>query len=189
MEAFLRNLLGRLLPADISFDTHVFNGKYDLLRKLEARLRGYASWLPPDWRILVLVDRDDDDCYSLKARLDDIARLSGLRSERSRDDWQLVNRIAIEELEAWYFGDWVAVRACFPRVSASIPLKKAYRNADAISGGTWETFERILMRHGYFAGGLPKVEVARLLAAHMNPEANHSPSFRKFWTSVQDALR
>ena len=50
MEAFLRALLPRLLPAGRTFEVHAFQGKPDLLGKLEARLRGYAGWLPVDWR-------------------------------------------------------------------------------------------------------------------------------------------
>ena len=42
MEAFLRALLPRLLPRDRSFEVHPFQGKSDLLDKLQARLRGYA---------------------------------------------------------------------------------------------------------------------------------------------------
>lgn len=43
MEAFLRGLLPRLLPAGRTFGIHPFQGKSDLLGKLEARLRGYAQ--------------------------------------------------------------------------------------------------------------------------------------------------
>lgn len=188
MEAFLRGLLPRLLPEDRSFEIHAFKGKSDLLRKLDSRLRGYAQWLPQDWRILVVVDRDDNDCRMLKARLDLIAGDCGLRTDRTRTDWQLVNRLAIEELEAWYFGDWDAVRVCFPRASASIPGKQAYRDPDGIGGGTWETFERILQRCGYFRTGLPKVEVARALGTHLSAEANRSASFRAFVRAVESAV-
>jgi hypothetical protein len=189
MEAFLRDWLPRLLPQGRSFEIHAFQGKDDLLRKLDARLRGYAHWLPQDWRIVVVVDRDDEDCRALKARLDRIARECSLRTDRAQPDWQLVNRIAIEELEAWYFGDWTAVRAAYPRVSASIPAKQAYRDPDGIAGGTWETFERTLQRYGYFKAGLRKVEVARAIAAHMTPDANRSPSFQAFWRVIGQALR
>lgn len=188
MEAFLRGLLPRLLPLDRSFEIHPFQGKDDLLRKLESRLRGYAQWLPNDWRILIVVDRDGDQCIALKARLDRIARECGLRTNRARPDWQLVNRIAIEELEAWYFGDWEAVRAAYPRVSASIPGMEAYRNPDGIAGGTWEAFERTLQRHGYFRTGLPKVEVARTIAAHIAPDRNRSTSFIAFRRAIEDAI-
>ena len=89
-----------------------------MLVKLPARLRGYASWLPKTWRIVVVVDRDDEDCKELKAKLERIARDAGLvtRSRIDGTSCSVVNRLAIEELEAWYFGDWAAVRAAFPRV-------------------------------------------------------------------------
>lgn len=40
---------------------------FALLARLPERLRGYASWLPDTWRIVVIVDRDDADCTTLKA--------------------------------------------------------------------------------------------------------------------------
>jgi hypothetical protein len=189
MEALLCGLLPKLLPKDRSFNIHAFQGKDDLLRKLDARLRGYAHWLPREWRVLVVVDRDDDNCQVLKARLDRIARESGLRIDRPRANWQLVNRIAIEELESWYFGDWDAVRERFPRVPASTPGKQAYRVPDAIAGGTWEAFERILQRNGYFKAGMPKIEVARAVSAYMKPDSNRSASFRAFVRAIEDAVR
>jgi hypothetical protein len=53
--AFLHQLLPRLVRRERTFQVHPFQGKGDPLGKLEARLRGYASWLPADWRILVVV--------------------------------------------------------------------------------------------------------------------------------------
>lgn len=190
MEAFLRALLPRLLPVERSFEVHPFQGKADLLSKLQNRLRGYAEWLPHDWRIVVVVDRDDDDCKKLKRRLEQIASDSGLttRSRARGRRWQLVNRIAIEELEAWYFGDWEAVRSAFPRVPANIPRQAGYRNADAIRGGTWEAFERIVQRHGYFKAGLPKVETARMLGRLLDPARCNSMSFIRFRAAISEAL-
>lgn len=189
MEAFLRALLPRLLPQDRTFEVHPFQGMNDLLGKLEARLRGYAAWLPADWRVVVIVDRDDDDCLALKGQLETIARRAGLRS-RSRagsTPWQLVNRIAIEELEAWYFGDWAAVRSAFPRVSANVPRRQGLRDPDAIAGGTWETFERVLQAHGYFKGGLLKIEAARAIGARVDPAQSSSHSFRAFSDAIAEA--
>lgn len=190
MEAFLRGLLPRLLPADRTFEVHAFQGKSDLLGKLEARLRGYAQWLPADWRLFVVVDRDDDECRALKQRLEAMAGRAGLvtRSQAGGDPWQLVNRIAIEELESWYFGDWDAVRAGYPRVSAHVPQRQGLRDPDAIAGGTWEGFERVMQRHGYFKTGLAKIEAARSMAAQMVPERNRSASFRAFHAALMEAL-
>lgn len=190
MEAFLRGLLPRLLPADRTFEVHAFQGKSDLLGKLEARLHGYAQWLPADWRLFVVVDRDDDDCRALKQRLEAIAGRAGLvtRSQGGGVPWQLVNRIAVEELESWYFGDWDAVKAGYPRVSAHVPQRQGLRDPDAIAGGTWEAFERAMQRHGYFKTGLAKIAAARSIAAQIVPECNRSASFRAFHAALMEAL-
>jgi hypothetical protein len=129
---------------------------------------------------VVLVDRDDDDCEELKDRLERMAREAGLRTRSSArgKPWVVVNRIAIEELEAWYFGDWEAVRAAYPRVPATIPARARYRDPDAIVGGTWEALEQVLQRAGYFEAGLAKIGAARKIGEHMVPETNRSRSFQ-----------
>lgn len=190
MEEFLRALLPRLLPQDRTFDVHAFQGKSDLLDKLADRLRGYAKWLPDDWRIVVVVDRDDDDCRQLKQQLEKIATQAGLRTRTGAgvSPWQLVNRIAIEELEAWYFGDWQAVTEAWPKVSPRIRTQRNYRHADQIAGGTWEAFERVLKRHGYFKQGLRKIEAARAVGERLDPTRSDSPSFDCFYHAVIEAL-
>ncbi len=190
MEAFLRTFLPRLLPVDRTFHVHPFQGKSDLLSKLEDRLRAYATWLPQDWRIVVVVDRDDDDCLALKSRLEQIAGRAHLitKSKARGQSWQIVNRIAIEELEAWYFGDWAAVQSAYQRLPTNIARKKGFRDPDAIAGGTWEAFERILQKHGYFKGGLSKIEVARTLGALIEPSRCESASFASFREGVSAAL-
>ncbi len=188
MEAFLRGLLPRLLPEGCTFEIRVFQGKRDLVRRLESRLRGYRNWLPDEYRLMVMVDCDRDDCRTLKARLEDAAAGSGLRT-RSRAGggrWQVVNRIVIEELEAWYFGDWEAVRDAFPRVSSTIPNKPRYGKPDAIPD-TWEGFEYILKQHGYFRTGLRKIEAARAIAPKIDPARNRSPSFVAFRDALAEA--
>lgn len=187
MEAALRLLLPRLLSDLMSFEIYPSQCKAQLLKELPNRLRGYSKWLPADWRIVVVVNRDDDDCFALKRLLDDAAREAGLRIRTAGGvgDYQVVSRLAIEELEAWYFGDWEAVRMAYPRVPDSIPRQAPYRDPDSIRGGTWEAFERILQRAGYFGGGLRKIEAARTVAERWDPGANRSRSFM----ALRDALQ
>ena len=189
MEAALRVLLPRMLGGR-SFQVYPHQCKVDLLQRLPERLQGYAKWLPPDWRILVVVDQDNDDCRTLKATLEEMAARAGLttRSRPLGGRWSLVNRLAMEELEAWYFGDWEAVRVCYPRVSATIREKTRFRDPDAISGGTWEAFQRVLQNAGYFRSGLRKIEAARAVASHMNPERNDSRSFQMLRAALLDML-
>ncbi len=179
MEALLRDLLPKVV-GNLTFQVHQHQGKQHLLKRLPFRLRGYAGWLPPSWRIVVIVDRDEADCLRLKADLDRLAAGAGLstRSSAAGGPYVVLNRLAIEELEAWYFGDWDAVRAAYPRVPGHIPQQAKYREPDAIAGGTWECFERILRRSGYFTTGLRKIEAARAISPHLDPEANRSRSFQ-----------
>ena len=140
-EAALRILLPKII-GELSFEIHPHQGKTDLLGSLHARLLGYAKWMPATWRIVVVVDRDDEDCHKLKARIDQMAAAAGLatRSKARGKPYAVVTRLAIEELEAWYFGDWEAVRAAYPRVPVTIAAQAKYRDPDAIAGGTWEAF-------------------------------------------------
>lgn len=182
-EKALQHILPRILPEDATCAIHAFQGKHDLLRKLPARLRSYARWLTPDMRVLVLVDEDRQDCHTLKATLDQAAKQAGLRTHSSAVrscQFQVLNRIAVEELEAWFFGDIAALRAAYPRVPATLDRNQRYRDPDAIAGGTWEALERVLQQAHYFAGGMPKIEVAREVTKHMDPAVNHSHSFQVF---------
>lgn len=187
-QEFLQVMLPKMAPG-LAFDIHAYQGKEDLLAKLPARLRAFGRYLTAEDRILILLDRDDDDCTVLKARMESIAKAAGLsvlhssrpanrKSGRANAIVQVVNRIAVEELEAWYFGDWEAVRQAYPRVSENIYRQANYRQPDAIRGGTSEAFARILQRSGYRLSHLPKIATAQAVAPHMDPTRNTSPSFQ-----------
>ncbi len=162
MEAFLRVVLPMILGRT-QFKIRPFHNKDQLLKHLPSRLQGYAKWIPEDYKIVVLVDRDNEDCEKLKAQLEQMALNADLatRSQPACGQFTVLNRIVIEELEAWHFGDWQAVRNAYPGVSSSTPRQKRYRDPDAIQGGTWEHFQRVLRRAGYFKNGLRKIETAQ----------------------------
>ncbi len=189
MEAFLDRILPRMLPEGSTAAIRTFNGKPDLFRKIGSRLRGYRKWLPEHYRIVVLVDRDEDDCKVLKCALERAAVEAGLitRKEAGGGSWQVANRIVIEELEAWYFGDWTAVRSAYPRVWDNTPRRAKFRDPDAILGGTAEAFERVLRRHGYYATGLRKLDAAQRIGLHIDPLRNRSGSFACFRDVLQTA--
>jgi hypothetical protein len=192
MEVFLRELLPPLLGEKATFNVYPSQGKDDLLRNLPSRLKGYARWLPKNWRVLVMIDRDDQDCHTLKETMEQAAVLAGLRSRRSSGSvgsWQVATRIAVEELEAWYFGDWDAVQAVYPNVPNTLAEKAGFRDPDNISGGTWEAFERVLQKAGYFGSGLSKTEAARLLGRRVDPARNRSRSFGVFRDVVLEAVQ
>lgn len=181
-EVFMQGFMGKLLPAGTTWNPIVFQGKADLLKNLEQRLKGYRRWIPPDYRIVVLIDEDRRDCKVLKAQLEDAAARAGLttKSAAAGGSFVVLNRIAVEELEAWYFGDVEALANAYPGVPISLGNKAKYRNADTVAGGTWEALERVLQRAGHHKGGLSKIELARTMAGHMDASRNRSPSFKMF---------
>ena len=183
LESALTQLLPKILPSTVSSKIHAFRGKPDLLAKVPNRLKGYQAWLPPDWKIVILIDEDREDCVKLKKQLEDIAILAGLITKSScqkNKSFQVLNRIVIEELEAWFFGDVQAIRQAYPKVSANLANQQPYRDPDAIKGGTWEALERVLKKAGYHLGGLQKQKASSDISQYMNPESNRSKSFQVF---------
>lgn len=178
-EEALKTLLPKIVPG-VGFRIVPFNGKNDLLRKLPARLRDYTYyWAEAGLRIVVLLDRDDDDCAELKSRLVEIAREAGLPAEAT------LFRIVIEELEAWFLGDVPALHAAYPKVPPSLGSQTKFRDPESIAGGAWEGLEHVLQKHGYHSKGLQKVRAASEIAPHMDIENNRSKSFQVF----RDGLR
>ncbi len=186
METALETLLPKMLRPDICCEIRQFQCKDELLLRLPERLAGYAQWLPPTAVVLVIVDRDDDDCKALKAQLEAIALKAGLATKAAprQERFQIINRIVVEELEAWFFGDWPAMCKAYPKLDVHVPQRAGLRDPDAIKGGTWEALERELNRKSYFKSGLRKLELARTVAPLMDPKRNRSASFGQ----LRDAL-
>ena len=97
-------------------------------------------------------------------------------------------RLAIEEIEAWYFGDRSALLSAYPKARGDSLERYAQ---DSICG-TWERLADAihpggavnLNRAGYPIIGQIKSDWAARIGPLMNPHDNASPSFRKF----KDAL-
>jgi len=187
-EQALYSLLPRIVPG-VDFKVHSFRGKPDLLKQLPVRLKGYATWITQaNTAVVVLVDRDNDDCLALKADVEKMAAAAGLLTATTAPGSRgvhVLNRIAVEELEAWFFGDVPALRAAYPRIPVSLGKRANYRNPDSIGGGTWEALERVLQKGGYHRGGLAKATAATEIAQHMNVDVNRSRSFQVFRDGVR----
>jgi hypothetical protein len=190
-EEALRHLLPKIIGERATFGIINYGAKHNLLAKLPARLRAYAARIHSgeDLKLAVLIDCDGDDCRELKNRLEAMARDAGLATKSAPDgnnSFIVVNRLAIEELEAWFLGDAAAVRAAFPKAS-TFEKKPAYRDPDAIRGGTWEALHRLLKP--YYPESYPKIEAARRIAPHLNVSTNRSASFRCFCSGLKSLVR
>ncbi|MEI2579637.1 DUF4276 family protein [Scytonema sp. PRP1] len=123
----------------------------------------------------------------MKGKLEKIAINTGFSTKTSvgiSQKFQVLNRVAIEELEAWFFGDLHALINAYPGVSPNLENQAKYREADAITGGTWEALEKVLQRAGHHKGGLEKTRAAREISLHMNPSNNRSKSFQIFYDGL-----
>lgn len=182
----LNILLPRVVPEAV-FEVREFPGKAALLKALPTRLVGYAARMKwEQLKVAVLVDRDDDDCLVLKQQLQDFAANAGLTTRAiGSDSFQVLNRIVVEELEAWLLGDAEALNRAYPKVPISLAYQARYRDPDAIRGGTWEALEAVLVKHGYHRSGLRKMQAATDIAQHMNVESNRSKSFQVFRDGVR----
>lgn len=147
--------------------------------------------MPEDRRIVVLVDAEAEDRRAITSRLEEIHRAAGLTTKTAPGDdgrFHVINRVAIEELEAWFFGDVAALCEAFPGVPRALDRQAPYREPDHTRGGTWEALERVLQQAGYYPGGLAKVDAARKVSGHMDPERNRSASFQVFRAAVLEAF-
>lgn len=164
-------------------------GKDNLLRQLPSRLRGYAN-MPAAYpfALMVLVDRDHDDCHDLKAQIEAVAHAAGLMTKTAggAGRFQMVTRIVVEELEAWYLGDFEAIHAAYPKIAPSLATSAKYRDPDAVMGGAYEALHHLLTTHGYRVQG--KRELARTIAPHMQPSRNRSHSFQVFVAGLRALL-
>lgn len=185
-------LLKKMVSGTTRFAVRDFGSKHKLLRVLPERLAGYAKRIQAgeDLRILVLVDKDSDDCEALKNRLEGGAVGCGLAT-KSRPDVQgrfhVVNRIVVEELESWFIGDPVALRKAFPKLPPA-NSKGIFARPDNQGNRAWENLHRFLKKHGIFRNSYPKIEAARKIAPHIDLARNRSPSFRQFCIGVEVLL-
>ena len=180
----LEGLLPRLIPGhDFAIYPHQGKGtlrdrpkstQRGVLDQLANKLRAWGkSFSPETDRVVLLVDLDKGDCKELLASLD--AMLATIKPAPA-----CLFRIAIEEVEAWYLGDWAALKRAFPRAK-----KAALEDYEPDSiCGTWETLQQVIGdpvdRKIFWAEA-----IGRELDVAKGGHANRSPSFRKFCEGVQ----
>lgn len=191
-EEALKHLLPSLIRQRARWKLINLGSKYRLLKVLPKRLAAYRQRIDTgeDLRVVVMVDRDNDDCAALKRQLEDAAVRAGLvtKSAPAVDGrFVVVNRIVIEELESWFIGDPAALRLAFTSLPRIIETKGMFRTPD--QGGSWESLHRFLKRHGIYRSGYPKIDAARRIAPKMDLRGNRSPSFQIFIQGVESLLK
>ena len=171
-KALLASLYPRLVPADSPIEARfiVFEGKQDLDRQLERKLRGYLN---RQATFIVLRDQDRADCREVKRALVDCCDRAG------RPD--AIVRIACRELEAFYLGDLRAVELGL-RVTGLLPKQKKakFRDPDHLHFPSLE-LEKLTGKQ------YQKVAGSRAIAPHLNLESPGSRSFHHLIQAIRDA--
>jgi hypothetical protein len=146
-----------------------------LLDQLPAKLRAWGKSHDVDEdRVVVLLDADDDDSAELEGSL--------LELSKSIDPCpQVLFRIAVEETEAFYFGDHRALVATFPNIKID-KVKRRYVQ-DSICG-TAELLAELAVEP------IDKKAWAERIAPRLtiNPAQSRSPSFRALCAGLEKAI-
>ncbi len=158
----LKGVLPRILPNDVYVQYIVFEGKQDLEKQVQRRLR---FWQHPESLFLVMRDQDSGDCMSIKQNL------LGKIKETGRQATTIV-RIACHELESFYLGDLKAVEEGLGiHGLAKNQAKRKYTTVDSLANAAEELIK--LTRKQY-----QKVAGSRAIAPYLKIDgSNHSHSF------------
>ena len=152
------------------------------------RLKGYKPWIPDDWRIIVLIDRRSrQDCLSTEGNT---VRGSSARMVRvlgrnpaqpPAGNFQVVNRLAIEELEAWFFGDVEGfAHMLIPRVTRNLERQARYRGSRCNRRTVHHEALMTCVEITTTLSGYPRLSWHENVAQHMEPCRNSSRSFQVF---------
>jgi hypothetical protein len=169
-KALLEVLLPRFLDPSITPRFVPFEGKQDLDKQLERKLRGYLN---PHARFIVLRDQDSfADCGRLKDNLRVKCQAAG------REAVTLV-RIACHELEAFYLADLAAVEKALGLRGLSQQQGIAkFRTPDTLGSPSQEL--ALLTKKKY-----QKVGDSRRIGAYLEVENVRSASFKNLISGIR----
>lgn len=155
--------------------------KRALLNQLPRLLKGYAKTPGMD-AVVVMLDSDRRDCREFLTEL--LALLGDCHPAPN-----VLFRLAIEEVEAWYLGDRQALSGAYPRARRDV---LGHYQQDSVCA-TWELLadaiypggSAALKKAGWPLPGQIKHQWAEQIGPRMDVERNQSPSFCK----LRDGLR
>lgn len=153
-----------------------------LLDQLPRILRGYGK-TPGIDAVVIVLDTDTRDCTGFLNELKIMAEACGVLSDNT------MFRLAIEEIEAWYFGDRDALLAAYPKAKPDVLGRYVQdsicRTWELLADAVFKGGAAAIRKDGWPLPGQVKHEWAKKIGPFMDPDRNMSPSFRKF----RDGLR
>ena len=173
-QEMLKGILPRILPEDVDVQYVVFEGKQDLEKQAERRLR---HWQKPDSVFLIMRDQDAGDCMDIKQNLLSKVMASG------RQEVTII-RVACHELESFYLGDLNAVENGLAISGlARRQKRRKYRGPDSLSNAADELFKLTNKRYQKVAG-------SRAIGPHLKTDgSNQSHSFNVLLDGIRKLAR
>ena len=170
-EEMLKGVLPRILPDDMTVRYMVFEGKQDLEKQIERRLK---YWQTPNSVFLVMRDQDSGNCITIKQNLLE-------KVTRSRKQKVTMIRIACHELESFYLGDLSAVEKGLNLKGVSKKQKGSkFRTPDQLANAAEELSK--LTGHTY-----QKVSGSRAIGSHLKIDSsNCSRSFNILLDGIRE---
>lgn len=200
MATFLRTWLNRYLQGCAILEFQAFSGGSDLKKNIHDRLTGYNKMLSKssmNYRVFIMLDSDGKNCKTLKEELERKCKKLRLRTPRSERSaapgsgrpWQVATCIVIKELEAWYLGNWSAVKSAYPEIPDASPQWTGYPNPDAVSGKTKDVVHTFLTKHSdIYTNEVPSLKLAREVGEHFDEQECNSQSFKYFLRLIDEAV-
>jgi len=157
----LLNIVPQIINEEIDVRYIVFEGKQDLEKQIEKKLRGYNT---PDAKFIIMRDQDSGDCKLIKNSL--LTKIDNA----GKKECSLV-RIACHELESFYLGDLAAVEKGLAINGLSKHQTKRYKEPDTLANAAEELFK--LTKDEY-----QKIAGSRAISQYLNIDGrNKSTSF------------
>jgi hypothetical protein len=173
-QEMLKGVLPRILPEDVHVQYVIFEGKQDLEKQVQRRLR---HWQKPDSMFLVMRDQDSGNCMTIKQDL-----LTKVIESGKKD--KTIIRIACHELESFYLGDLNAVENGLAiKGLAKKQTKKKFTATDSLSNAAEELLKLTNKRYQKVAG-------SRAIGPHLKTDgSNRSYSFNVLLDGIRTLSR
>jgi hypothetical protein len=167
----------KINPAEVNIRYSVYEGKQDLEKNLEKRIRG---WNVPDTTFIVLRDQDSEACEDIKRRLVEKCKTTGKP--------EIIIRIACHELESFFLGDLSALERALNIANISRQQNtRKYREPDNLEKPSHE-ITILLSRRSKRKKSYLKIEGARKITPLLDPARNASHSFGVLYQSLCKVL-
>lgn len=166
-------ILPKMLPKETTHKVIPFEGKQDLEKHIEGKLKG---WNKPNSVFLIMRDQDTGNCKIIKQNLLTKIVNSGKQATA-------VVRIACHELESFYLGDLQAVATGLKQSGLEkLQNKQKFRNPDSLSNAKQE-LEKITKDYYQPTSG------SRAISPHLVlDKSNKSVSFNALLDGIKQLI-